>query len=178
MARIAHIPMETVRDNSFTIAQRMVGAGIFPTVIYAVTRGGVYVANPISEYYSYIGRKMKYGVVNAYSYHGIDKRSAVVVEGWVPGLDKLALDDKVLIVEDVVDTRESIKAILLDIESKTKLRRDMMLPVEERSILIAAHDFKIRYDVQDSPKTRPDFYAKRWIVGKDEENVWIIYLSH
>lgn len=178
MADIVDIPMEEVRDNSFRLAKALVKENIFPTIIYAVTRGGVYVANPISEYYKYIGQELKYGVVNAYSYKGIEQQSKVVIEGWVPSLDKITEADKVLIVEDVIDSRKSIEAILADIEEKTPLKRDLGLPPSERRILIAVHDFKLRYDIEDMPKTRPDFFAKKWVIGSEEEKVWLNYLSH
>ena len=178
MAGIIDIPMEEVRDNSFRLARTLVKENIFPTIIYAVTRGGVYVANPISEYYNYIGKEPRYGVVNAYSYKGIGQQSKVVIEGWVPSLEDITEKDRVLIVEDVIDSRKSIEAILADIEEKTPLKRDVKLPPSERRILIAVHDFKLRYDIEDMPKTRPDFFAKKWVIGSEEEKVWLNYLSH
>ena len=178
MAKIVNIPMETVRDNSFRLAKVLVDAGIFPTVIYAVARGGSYVANPISEYYKYIGREMKYGVVNAYSYKGINEQSRVVVEGWVPSLDKLSGDDRILIVDDVIDNRKTIDALLKDLERNSVLRRNLREPLRQRKVLIVSHDLKLRYDIEDKPNTRPDFFSNIWFVRNKDEAIWFNYLSH
>ncbi len=172
-----YIKMEEVRDNSFILAKRMVDLGIEPTILYAVVRGGVYVANPISEYYSLIGKKVKYGVVNAHSYKGVNEQGEMVIEGWVPPLKSITKNDKIVIVDDIADSRKTLEALIEELEKKTPLKRRLNKNLKENDIIIVTHDFKIYEGAKDNPKTRPDLFVNKWFVKKGE-SMWIFYLSH
>lgn len=172
-----YIPMEKVRDDSLVLAMRIFEARVKPTILYAVTRGGTYVANPISEYFTLINHPIKYGVVNAHSYKVIGKQEKVQIEGWIPKLESLTKKDKILLVDDIADKRKTLEALIADLEKKTPLRRDLDREIKERGIIIVTHDYKDYEGKPSNPNTEPDFYMDKWVVKKGK-NIWLVYLSH
>ena len=59
---------EDVRDDSFELTRKLLETGFIPTIIYASMRGGSNVANPMSEYFKYLGLEVRYGTVIVSSY--------------------------------------------------------------------------------------------------------------
>ena len=165
------IKAEDVRNDSFKLTKQLIETGFVPTIIYAPMRGGSNVANPMGEYFKYLGIKVKYGTVIASSYNNVYERNKVVnIEGWAPPLSSIKPNEKIVIAEDMFDTGNTISAIVNRILSKTKVKREQ--------IKIVVRDYKIYTYNQDEPKIKPDFYAVKHIIKSPDKKVWTHYNSH
>ena len=169
------VSLENIRNNSFKIARFLLVNEFIPTIIYAVLRGGVYVANPIHEYYLYKGHNVKYGVIRASSYEGAKKLDEIKIEYIAPELTTIKKEDRILITEDIIDTRRTITKIIDEIETKTPLRRKPDEAIGLKEIVIVANDYKEKEigDWKKDKRTNPDYYASHW---RKEE--WVHYTTH
>lgn len=166
---------EDIRNNSFRIANFLLANEFIPTIIYAVLRGGVYVANPIHEYYLYNGYNVKYGVIRASSYEGDKKLDEIKIEYIVPELTTITKKDKILIAEDIIDTRRTITRIIDEIENKTTLRRKPEEALSLKEVVVVANDYKEKEigEWKKSTRTNPDYYANHW-----RKEDWVHYTTH
>ena len=162
---------EDIRNDSFELTRQLLETGFIPTIIYASMRGGSNVANPMSEYFKYIGLKVKYGtvIVSSYIKEWI-RNKKVNIEGWAPLLSDIEPDEKIVIAEDMFDTGKTISALVNEILSKTKVKRDQ--------IRIVVRDYKVFTYKKQQPKIKPDFYAVKYTINSPNQKVWVHYDSH
>ena len=105
------LPYNTVRNNALKIAHRIYHDNFIPDVIYVSLRGGVYLGNVISEYFKIVQRRVRpvyYAAVVARSYTGVGAADEIKVEGWTYSTESLRTGDKVLLVDDIFDTGNTI----------------------------------------------------------------------
>ena len=171
------IKYETVRDNAIRLAHTIYNDGFVPDVIYVSLRGGAYLGNIISEYFKIRSEHLNskpvlYAAVVARSYErpaGDDGagRVQVVLDGWTYDPKYLRVGDKVLLVDDIFDTGNTINYLAQVILDNG---------VGAGDLRIAVHDYKER---KDSPVTvQPHYYSRKQVVGEGESSPWLHYLSH
>ncbi|PIE98326.1 MAG: phosphoribosyl transferase [Treponema sp.] len=167
------VDFETVRNNAFALARRIFDDGFKPDVMYVSMRGGAYMGNAMNEFF-----KVAYGenyditfaTLVARSYSGVHSSGEVILDGWTFPPEKLASENKVLIVDDICDSGKTFK-LLCDFLLKVGLKRE--------NIKFAVHDYKCFHNLQDhSVDFVPDYYCKKHDITSEEENNWIHYLSH
>lgn len=164
-----------VRDDSLIMADKILKDGFYPDIIYILLRGGAIVGNVISEYFKInrAGRKsVFYGAVAAKSYHGVGERSDVVkIEGWTYSPDKLKPDDKVLLIDDIFDSGNTINRVGEFILS-SGISRD--------HLKVAVHDYKVKSycPIQASHTIQPDYWAQKHLIERESDDIWLHYLSH
>lgn len=137
MKRKVDISMEEERDDSFRLAENLYNSGVRPTFVYGVTRGGNYVAGPISEYFKWRyereNSKLKEdeqklelitGSVVAHEYDKRNRPGEVIVEGWAPVLSRVTENDTMILCDDCYDTGNTLRALIHDIELHTPLRKE------------------------------------------------------
>lgn len=123
------IGMAEERNDCFLLAKNLYNAGLRPTLIYGVTRGGNYVAGPVSEYFKWkyskdkLDLKLITGSVVAHEYSYENRPGEVIIEGWAPELSKVTENDTVLICDDCFDTGNTLKTLIQDIELNTPLKK-------------------------------------------------------
>lgn len=129
MKKKVDINMEEERNDSFRLAENLYNSGVRPTFIYGVTRGGNYVAGPVSEYFKWRYEKEKLnldlviGSVVAHEYDKKNKPGEVIIEGWAPALNRISEDDTMILCDDCFDTGNTLKSLIKDIELHTMLRK-------------------------------------------------------
>jgi hypothetical protein len=163
---------DTVRNNALKLAHRIHTDGFTPDVIYVSLRGGAYVGNVISEYFKVVRRGHRpvfYAAVVARSYSDIHRREKVMVDGWTYTPEHLRSGDRVLIVDDIFDSGRTINHLV-----------DLVLEqgIPRQDIRVAVHDYKVRSFVQETLPIHPDYYCRKHVVTKPEEDTWVHYLSH
>ncbi len=166
------LSFNSVRNNGIKLAYRIYKEGFIPDVIYVSLRGGAYLGNVISEYFKIVRtdrHPVYYAAVVARSYTDINKQSQVMVDGWTYNPEYLRQGDKVLLVDDIFDTGRTINHLVEIIMEKGIPRKD---------IKIAVHDYKIRKYCQTEMPVQPDYYCRKHIIEKKEDDFWIHYLSH
>jgi len=164
---------ETVRNDALKLAYKMYNEDHFvPDVIYCSLRGGAYMANVISEYYKIV-RKDKhpvlYAAVVARSYSDVRQSTPrVYVDGWTYHPKNLRPGDQIMLVDDIYDSGNTIDALV-------NILYDYGVPRE--NIKVVVHDYKENH-LKKQPPVKPDYWCRKIVVEKPEDDRWIHYMSH
>ena len=166
------VPYNVVRNNALKMAHRIHQEGFVPDVIYVSLRGGAYIGNVISEYFKIVrkgGRPVFYAAVVARSYADINEREKVRIDGWTYSPEYLRSGDKILIVDDIYDTGRTINHLTEVVLEKGIPRTD---------VKIAVHDYKICGYRGEACPIQPDYWCRKHVIDRPEDEVWIHYMSH
>lgn len=166
------VPYNVVRNNALKMAFRIHQEGFVPDVIYVSLRGGAYIGNVISEYFKIVrkdSRPIFYAAVVARSYADINQREQVRVDGWTYSPEYLRHGDKVLLVDDIYDSGRTVNHLTEVILEKGLPRRD---------VKVAVHDYKVCEYRDDRLPIVPDYWCRRHVITRPEDEVWIHYMSH
>jgi hypoxanthine phosphoribosyltransferase len=74
----------------------------------------------VQEIMAYCGLESDHIAIRTSSYVGVDQRGAVAVHGLNYIIKKICHDDRVLIVDDVFDTGNTIKAVIDELENRAR----------------------------------------------------------
>lgn len=166
------VPYNVVRNNALKMAHRIHSEGFIPDVIYVSLRGGAYMGNVISEYFKIVRKDQRpvfYAAVVARSYADINKREQVRVDGWTYSPEYLRTGDRVLLVDDIFDSGRTVNHLTEIILEKGLPRKD---------VKVAVHDYKVCGYRGESLPIVPDFYCRKHVIDRPEDEVWIHYMSH
>ncbi|MGD8523021.1 MAG: phosphoribosyltransferase family protein [Desulfobacterales bacterium] len=157
-----YLTAQDLLNDSFDLGLRIFKSGFKPSFIIGVWRGGTPVGIAVQEILDLLGVKTDHIAIRTSSYYGIDKRDKKVrVHGLEYVVRHANWEDGLLIVDDVFDTGNSIKAILETLHSK--MRRNM-----PKDIRIATAWYKPKKNVTDIV---PDFCiheTDQWLVFPHE----------
>ncbi len=148
-------------EDSFRLGVRILESGFKPTMIIAIWRGGTPVGMAVQEVLAYCGVESDHIAIRTSSYIGVDERGAVAVHGLNYIIKKICHDDKVLIIDDVFDTGNTIKAVIEEIRRRS--RGNM-----PEQIRVAVPWFKPARNETDMV---PDYYlneTEEWLVFPHE----------
>lgn len=150
--------------DSFKLAEIIYESGYKPDFIIGVWRGGAPVGIAIQEYLDYVGVPTDHISIRTSSYTGINKQDKQVrVHGLDYIIDNINAKDEVLLVDDVLDSGRSIKAIFERMKLKT--RRNM-----PQNMKVATPWYK---PSKNTENIEPDFYVHetdKWLVFPHELN--------
>ncbi len=148
--------------DSFELGIRIFKSGFRPSFIIGIWRGGTPVGIAVQEILDHLGVETDHIAIRTSSYYGIDKREKKVrVHGLEYVVRNANWEDGLLIVDDVLDTGNSLKAILEAL--KAIMRRNL-----PRDVRIATAWYKPKKNVTDIV---PDFYIHEtddWLVFPHE----------
>lgn len=171
--------MEQLRSDWIKLAHKIITDSFIPDVIYASMRGGSFGANLVSECYKLMLPKdhkpILYAAVVAHSYSdfSIGVAGNVRIDGWTYSPDWLRPGDKILLVDDLWDSGETLTALEKVLLSKG---------IERKNLKVCVHDYKVRHDLKDFEESKkayiPDYYTNLITVNSKEDNPWIHYESH
>ncbi|MBQ0070719.1 MAG: phosphoribosyltransferase [Spirochaetales bacterium] len=175
---IAH---DTIRDAALKLAYKMYKEDHYiPDVIYVSLRGGVYMANVFSEFYKLVCEKEHHARPTLYAAVVARSRKALIpgedtkvfVDGWTYSPDYLRVGDKVLLVDDIFDTGNTINQLAKVIMDKGIPRSDLK---------IAVYDYKVpvyKFDKVKPLPIQPDYWCRKLVLNGPEEEKWTHYLCH
>jgi hypoxanthine phosphoribosyltransferase len=106
--------------DSFDLGVSILESGFKPTMIIAIWRGGTPVGMAVQEIFSYCGVPSDHIAIRTSSYTGVDQRGSVAVHGLNYIIKKICYDDRVLIVDDVFDTGNTIKAVIEELGRRAR----------------------------------------------------------
>ena len=119
-----YITAQELLSDSFELGIRIYQSGFRPSFIIGVWRGGTPVGIAVQEILDHLGVKTDHIAIRTSSYLGMDKRDKIVrVHGLEYVIRSANWEDGLLIVADVFDTGNSIKAILGALQNK--MRRNL-----------------------------------------------------
>jgi hypothetical protein len=107
-------------EDSFRLGVEILESGFAPTLIVAIWRGGTPVGMAVQEILSYCGVEADHIAIRTSSYSGVDQRGAVAVHGLNYIIKKIRHDDRLLIVDDVFDTGNTIVAVIEEITKRAR----------------------------------------------------------
>lgn len=148
-------------QDSFRLGLRVLESDFRPTMIIAIWRGGTPVGMAVQEILAYAGLESDHIAIRTSSYVGVDQRGLVAVHGLNYIIKKICHDDRVLIVDDVFDTGNTIATV---IEELSKRARDNT----PEDIRIAVPWYK---PSRNETKLVPDYYIREtaeWLVFPHE----------
>jgi len=116
-----YIRSEDLLKDSFQLAWNVYESGFKPNYIVGVWRGGAPIGIAVQEFLSFLGVKSDHVAIRTSYYTGIDaKQDSVQVYGLNYVIRKLESEDRLLIVDDVHDTGNSISQIITDLKKACK----------------------------------------------------------
>ena len=166
------LQFDTVRNNALKLAFRIYNDGFIPDVIYVSLRGGAYMGNVISEYFKIMlkgKRPVYYAAVAAHSYTDVAQAGRVRIDGWTYSPEHLRVGDKVLFIDDIFDSGNTINCLAQIILDKDIPRHDLK---------IAVHDYKYFYDKEEQLPIQPDYWCRKHELSVKDQDNWIHYMSH
>jgi hypoxanthine phosphoribosyltransferase len=157
-----YISAQQLLTDSFELGIRIFKSGFRPSFIVGVWRGGTPVGIAVQEILDHLTVKTDHIAIRTSSYFGIDKQKKTVrVHGLEYVIQQANFEDGLLIVDDVFDSGNSIKAIIRTL--KKKMRRN--LPADIR---VATPWYKPNKNVTDLV---PDYFiheTDQWLVFPHE----------
>ena len=155
------IRAEELIQDSFNLALQVYDDGYRPNYIIGVWRGGAPVGIAVQEFLSVLGVKSDHVAIRTSYYTGIDsKKDSVQVYGLNYVIRKLESEDRLLIVDDVHDTGNSISQIITDLKKACKKNTP--------EIKIATPYYKPN---KNESEYKPDYYlheTDQWLVFPHE----------
>ena len=115
-----YITANRLLENSIELAFRIIDSGFRPDLIVGIWRGGTPVGMAVQEVLSYCGIESDHIAIRTSSYVGVDQRGAVAVHGLNYIIKKIRHDDRVLIVDDVFDTGNTIAAVINELRQRAR----------------------------------------------------------
>ena len=106
--------------DSIELGIQVLESGFEPTMIIAIWRGGTPVGMSVQEVLSYCGIQSDHIAIRTSSYIGVDERGKVAVHGLNYIIKKIRHDDRVLIVDDVFDTGNTIVAVIEELTRRAR----------------------------------------------------------
>lgn len=107
-------------EDSVELGVKILESGFEPTMIIAIWRGGTPVGMSVQEVMAYCGIRSDHIAIRTSSYKGVDQRGAVAVHGLNYIIKKICHDDRVLIVDDVFDTGNTIVAVIDELARRAR----------------------------------------------------------
>jgi hypothetical protein len=107
-------------EDSFNLGLQVLESGFRPTLIIAIWRGGTPVGMALQEILAYCGVEADHIAIRTSSYVGVDERGSVAVHGLNYIIKKVCHDDRVLIVDDVFDTGNTIVAVINELTRRAR----------------------------------------------------------
>ena len=147
----------------FQLAKKVYDSGYIPTILIGVWRGGTEPAIRVHEFFTlkYPELEFRYdSAIKAASYTGINKKKEVTIEDIEHIIKKIKKDDRILIIDDIWDTGETISK-LIDLVNKNSQYEDLKT---------AAVYFKPKKNITN---LKPDYYVfetDKWVVFPHELN--------
>ncbi len=117
-----YISAQSLLDDSFRLAAMIYESGFRPTFIVALWRGAAPIGIAVQEYLAYHDISTDHIAIRTSSYSGIDQQTReVAIYGMNYIVKKITHEDKLLIIDDVFDTGQTIQATIEHLKQKTRL---------------------------------------------------------
>ncbi len=154
-----YLSPQELMDSSLLLAQQIFESGFRPDFIVAIWRGGTPVGIVIQEFYEYLGISTDHIAIRTSYYSNLNQvRDKVRVHGLEYLTKNINAEDSLLIVDDVFDSGNSVKAALEKIK--------------ERSRKNTPHDIRIATPYFKPHKNKTDITPDYFIHETDD---WLVF---
>jgi hypoxanthine phosphoribosyltransferase len=122
MAEKLYLTAQGLLEDAFRLGALVVRSGFRPSIMVAIWRGGAPIGIAVQEFLDYFGIETDHIAIRTSSYSGIDGReNQVRVHGLNYLVKNVVHTDRLLIVDDVFDTGNTIQSVIDHLETKTRL---------------------------------------------------------
>lgn len=123
MAEKQYLTAQSLLEDSYELARKVLDSNFVPTFIVAIWRGGAPIGIAVQEFLAVHGIKSDHIAIRTSSYAaGIDQQQREVrVHSLNYLVNNIQSHDKLLLVDDVFDTGRSIEAIIDELKKQTRL---------------------------------------------------------
>jgi hypothetical protein len=156
-----HKKFVTAQDllrDSVELAQQVFNSGFRPTFLIALWRGGSTIGIAVTEYFAYKNEAIPHhGAVRTIAYNHNKLSGTIEIIGLDYVVDQIKQGDKILVIDDVVDSGVTMKKFLHELQEKCHG-------------MITRDDIKVA-TVYYKPRTAcitPDFYVH-------ESDEWLVF---
>ncbi len=158
MVEKVYLDYQELIDDSFRLGAKVLESGFRPKFIIALWRGGTPIGIAVQEFLDYYGGCNSDNIaIRTSSYHGIaERRNTVDIYGMSYLLKNLGHNDPVLIVDDVFDTGNTIKAVIEQLRARARRNAP-------KDIRVAVPYYKPTANQTDR---EPDYYlhiTEKWL---------------
>jgi hypoxanthine phosphoribosyltransferase len=117
-----YISAQSLLDDSFRLGSMICESGFRPSFIVALWRGAAPIGIAVQEFLAYQGIDTDHIAIRTSSYSGIDNQAREVsVYGMNYLIKNMTHDDRLLIIDDVFDTGQTIQAVIEHLSEKARL---------------------------------------------------------
>lgn len=122
MVEKIYLESQDLLNDSFALGAKILESGFRPKMIIALWRGGTPIGIAVQEFLDYYGGCQSDNIaIRTSSYHGIaERRNTVDIYGMSYLLKNINAEDSVLIVDDVFDTGNTIKAVIDQLNERAR----------------------------------------------------------
>ena len=121
MVKKLYLDAETLLLDSFRLGAKILNSGFIPTYMIAVWRGGTPIGVAVQEFLQFHGITTNHIAIRTSSYSGIDKQShQIAVHGLNYLVKNITQEDRLLVVDDVLDTGLTVQAIVAELRRKAR----------------------------------------------------------
>lgn len=166
------IDADTVRNDAFTLAKKLLDENYIPDIMYVSMRGGAPLGNAMNEFFKVmLGKKYKtiFATLVAQSYGQVHEQHSVVFHGWTFAPEKILPTQKVLVVDDICDSGATLQKLSATFKE---------LGLQKNFVRFAVHDYKHFHYAGSSVNFVPDYFCNKYEIRNEDEDLWIHYLSH
>lgn len=157
-----YLTAESLFEDSCKLAASVLASGFRPKYLIALWRGGTPIGICTQEMLAYYGIHTDHIAVRTSLYTGIEKRAEDIrIHGLGYFIDRVNVDDPLLIVDDIFDTGLSVESLINEIHKKSRRNTP-------KEIKVAAAWFKPAKNKTDRV---PDYYINttdNWVVFPHE----------
>ena len=115
------ISAESLLRDSFELAMRIYRSGFRPSFLVGIWRGGAPIGIAVQEVLEYHGVHTDHIAIRTSAYTGIDRQAKVVrVHALDYLVSHLAVEDQLLLIDDVFDTGRSLEAVIAELGRRCK----------------------------------------------------------
>lgn len=121
MADKSYISPQSLLDDSFRLGAMVYDSGFRPSFIIALWRGAAPIGIAVQEFLAYRGLETDHIAIRTSSYTGIDDQSReIAVYGMNYLVKNVTCEDRLLVVDDVFDTGQTIEAVIDHLRRKAR----------------------------------------------------------
>lgn len=151
------ISADQLLRDSFALALLVLRSGYRPDLVVGVWRGGTPVGIAVHEAFEFTGHGCDHLSIRTTSYTGINQRETVQVEGLDYLQRKVAGKQRLLLVDDVFDSGQSMARLIQDLQ--------LMCGSQQPEIRIAVPWYK---PAHNTTRRLPDYYLH-------ETGAWLVF---
>jgi len=153
------ISSQEILTDSLRVGKKIYDSGFEPTFLIALWRGGTPLGMGITEYLNYKGKSIEnHFAISTRAYNHDKLKGSVNIFGLREVAEKIQPNDRILIVDDLIDTGTTIKAVLQELK---EICGQNMPPSENVKIATI-------YCKPKKSDLRPDFYLH-------ETDAWLVF---